>query len=122
MVSRRLGFVSAMMAVVLTASGSLAGDWGYGGGDGWSHHHHHHPSPPPSYGGGYGLPTIVPGLGTFAGSITALRVRGVGTYFYVEGFGGKKPPMVPAPKAKIISVDSAKDPCSYENGVCVIRP
>lgn len=121
MVSRRLGFLAAMTAAMLATSGALAGDWGYKGGhDGWNRHHHHRL--PASYGGGYGLPTIVPGLGTFAGSISALRVRGVGTYFYIEGLGSEKPKMIPAPKAKIISVRAAKDPCSYENGVCVIRP
>lgn len=121
MVSRRLGFLMAMTATVLSASSASAGDWGYQGRhDGWNRHHHHHL--PPSYGGGYGLPTIVPGLGTFAGSISALRVRSVGTYFYIEGMGAKKERMLPAPKAKIISVQAAKDPCSYENGVCVIRP
>lgn len=122
MVSRRLGFMMAMMAVLLVSTTSHAGEWGMDGGshDGWNRRHHH--NPPPSYGGGYGLPTIIPGLGTFAGTISALRVRGVGTYFYVEGFGGKKQEMIPAPKAKIISVESDRDPCSYESGVCVIRP
>ncbi|MBB4065231.1 hypothetical protein [Gellertiella hungarica] len=123
MVPRRLGFALAMMASFISASSTLAGDFDYGGGRQrpWHHGHHHHPLPP-SYGGGYGLPTIVPGLGTFAGSITALRVRGVGTYFYVEGLGSSRTPMQPTPKAKIINVKAAKDPCSYENGVCVIRP
>lgn len=121
MVPRRLVVLTAMMAAIFAAGPSHAGDWGIEGGpDGWGRHHHHRP--PPSYGGGYGLPTIVPGLGTFAGSISALRVRGVGTYFFIEGFGKSKDRMIPAPKAKIISVETTKDPCAYENGVCVIRP
>lgn len=122
MVSRRLGLLSAMTVALLVSTAALAGEWGIDGAsrDGWNRHHHH--NPPPSYGGGYGLPTIVPGLGTFAGTISALRVRGVGTYFYVEGFGGTKRDMIPAPKAKIISVETERDPCSYESGVCVIRP
>lgn len=122
MVSRRLGLLAAMSAALLTVTSALAEDTTWRGGRDFGRHHHHHAGQPASYGGGYGLPTIVPGLGTFAGSISALRVRGVGTYFYVEGFGNEKPAMIPAPKAKIISVKAAKNPCSYENGVCVIRP
>lgn len=122
MVPRRLGLLSAMTVALLVSTAAQAGEWGIDGAsrDGWNRHHRH--NPPPSYGGGYGLPTIVPGLGTFAGTISALRVRGVGTYFYVEGFGGNRRDMIPAPKAKIISVETERDPCSYESGVCVIRP
>ncbi len=120
MVSRRLSIATTMTVALFMATASLAGDGDYRGGhDFWGHGHHHEP---PSYGGGYGVPTIIPGLGTYAGTVTALRVRGVGTYFYVEGFGGKQREMIPAPKAKIITVKTSKDPCSYENGVCVIRP
>lgn len=73
--------------------------------------------------GGAGLPSVVPGIGTFAGSISAVRVRGSGIYFAIEGSRSDVITYRP-PAAKIIEVDTEMDDsaCSYEAGVCVIRP
>ena len=61
--------------------------------------------------------------GTYAGSADVYRADG-GTY--VIGYGGYNPYAPPAtvqlrPKAKVIDVRYAGNPCSYEAGVCVIR-
>lgn len=73
--------------------------------------------------GGAGLPSVVPGIGTFAGSISAVRVRGSGMYFAIEGSRSGVIPYRP-PVARIIGIDAEMDDsaCSYEAGVCVIRP
>ncbi|MGY5779905.1 hypothetical protein [Rhizobium sp. LEGMi135b] len=61
--------------------------------------------------------------GSYAGSADVYRADG-GTY--VIGYGGYNPYARPAavqprPKAKVIDVRYAGNPCSYEAGVCVIR-
>lgn len=61
--------------------------------------------------------------GSYAGSADVYRADG-GTY--VIGYGGYNPYARPAtfqprPKAKVIDVRYAANPCSYEAGVCVIR-
>ncbi|MGN6778522.1 hypothetical protein [Rhizobium sp.] len=61
--------------------------------------------------------------GSYAGSADVYRADG-GTY--VIGYGGYNPYAQPAtvqlrPKAKVIDVRYAGNPCSYEAGVCVIR-
>ena len=71
---------------------------------------------------GAGLPSVVPGIGTFAGSVSAARVRGNGIYFAVEGSRSDVVSYRP-PVAKIIEVEAEMEDsaCSYEAGVCVIR-
>lgn len=64
------------------------------------------------------------GAGTYAGSADVYRANG-GTY--VVGYGGYNPyarsaAPQPRPRAKLIDVRYAGDPCSHEAGVCVIRP
>lgn len=133
MVPRRLGFALTALAVVFATYPVEAGGFGEGRGN-WSQHdgnrwgghegrhRHRHGGGQPVYGGD-GLPSIIPGLGTYAGSISALRVRGNGIYFHIDDMGGDvESPMVPAPVARIIRVGEHKNPCSYESGVCVIRP
>lgn len=73
--------------------------------------------------GGAGLPSVIPDIGTFAGSISAVRVRGAGIYFAIEGSRSDVVTYRP-PVARIIEVDAEMDDsaCSYEAGVCVIRP
>ncbi|MDX3927584.1 MAG: hypothetical protein QHC90_17470 [Shinella sp.] len=72
------------------------------------------------------LPTRVPGIGTFAGGFAAVRDPGNGVYFHIEGT--KRQQMAEAtllaPVAKIITVssDGSGSGCSWEAGVCVIRP
>jgi hypothetical protein len=87
-------------------------------------HHGHRPSTTFSTGG---LPSYVRGVGTFSGAISALKVKGNGIYFGFNGGLSRSRSSVSAPlapKARIINV-SAKtlgSECSYEAGVCVIRP
>jgi len=69
-----------------------------------------------------GLPAHIRGIGTFAGGITATRIRGNGVYIAIApGLGGE--PASAAPRVKIINVSETpeKDNCSMEHGVCVIR-
>ncbi|AYG67656.1 MULTISPECIES: hypothetical protein [unclassified Rhizobium] len=61
--------------------------------------------------------------GSYAGTADVYRADG-GTY--VIGYGGYDPyarPTAPQlrPKAKVIDIRYAGNPCSYEAGVCVIR-
>ena len=128
MVSRRLGIFTALLGTLVLANPAFSGEWRHHGGhDGWGHRHHHHRGHGNRlviYGGGYGVPVVIPHNGTYSGTISAVRIRGIGTYFYAEGLGGDvvRARPVPAPAAKIVNVDKRKDPCSYEAGVCVIRP
>jgi hypothetical protein len=105
-----LALIAASAAMTPTAS--MAGDW---------RNHRHHDRDVPSFSGD-GLPSVIPGLGTFVGGISAVRIRGVGNYFYIE-------PNVASgivqqqlrPKAKVVETGKNAG-CSMENGVCVIRP
>jgi hypothetical protein len=93
---------------------------------------HRRPSQPPvEVNGGVGLPSYIPGIGTYAGGLSATRFRGNGNYFYWQGDSGYV--LVPTPErvvgkpkqgAKIIDVEKvlAERDCEDENGVCVIRP
>mgnify|MGYP001605512189 CR=1 FL=1 len=120
MVSRRsLALVAASATLAsLLALPAAAGERG------WGHHrpHHHHHHRPRFEGSMHsGLPSILPGRGTYSGAISALRVRGHGTYFSISGMG-KRDEVRPRPKATIIDVSSVGDPCRYQAGVCVIKP
>ena len=74
--------------------------------------------------GGDGLPSILPGIGTYAGAVSAAGERGNGIYFSADNASVLRPDVILAPKAKIIVVDFEGDSpaCSFEAGVCVIRP
>lgn len=80
------------------------------------------PQPNPGVTAGSGLPSVIPGIGTYAGSISALRVPGAGIYFMVERSGYKQTRPHLAPKARIIKIKAGDSACRYEAGVCVIRP
>lgn len=75
------------------------------------------------------LPSSIRGIGTYAGGISALRVRGNGIYFHVDAGRREVSPVILAPKAKIIEVNQTVDNsafaprfgCLTEMGVCVIR-
>ncbi|MCY1665681.1 hypothetical protein [Rhizobium sp. SL86] len=77
-----------------------------------------------------GLPSVIPGVGTFSGGISAVRIKGNGIFFAGEG-GLLSVPDIDRlnPSAKIISVDEdvasnaflPHEACEYEAGVCVIR-
>lgn len=73
---------------------------------------------------GSGLPSVLPGIGTYAGSVSTVSFRGVGTYFAIDHSGRRTRTVLLAPKALIIEVDAETSDaaCSYEAGVCVIRP
>lgn len=73
-------------------------------------------SPTPAYGQPYDS------NGLYAGSSYAYQTDG-GTYVGGDGYYRVAAPARElAPKAKVIDVGIADDPCSYEANVCVIRP
>ena len=74
--------------------------------------------------GSNGLPSVSPGIGTFAGSISGLRIKGNGVFFAIDRDARPKVVTYRAPKAKIIeiSAENHEEACSFEAGVCVIRP
>ncbi|MFC3161907.1 hypothetical protein [Ciceribacter thiooxidans] len=91
-------------------------------------HDRHQPNP--GVVAGSGLPSVLPGIGTYAGDVSALRIRGNGIYFMVGHSTYRPVPLRLAPKALIIDVNakvtadnkSLESACRYEAGVCVIRP
>ena len=117
MVSRRSAATSLLSLAFVAglANPLMAGEWR-------GHHRHHHRHHDTTSGlVDSTLPSIIPGLGTYSGAFSALRVRGNGIYFSVSGLGSDRPAR-PRPRAKIIDISSGiADPCSYEAGVCVIR-
>lgn len=74
--------------------------------------------------GGNGLPSVIPGIGTFTGSISALRIKGNGVFIAIDRRSGPTSHRYQAPKARIIeiSAENPEEACSFEAGVCVIRP
>lgn len=78
--------------------------------------------------GGYDFPSVVPGLGTYAGSLSAYQEPGNGIYFSQAGsysyFAENGPETAPAerPKIIVVSPQANASACSWEQGVCVIRP
>ncbi|MFJ6328577.1 MULTISPECIES: hypothetical protein [unclassified Rhizobium] len=118
-------------ATAVSTTSALAGDYRH-----WRHHDHS---------GLVRLPQIAPSLGfkqqqparivlmerheaastgTYAGTADVYRANG-GTY--VVGYSDYDPYARPAapqprPRAKVINIRYAPDPCSHEAGVCVIRP
>lgn len=88
------------------------------------HHHGHDHGRRDAVIGSNGLPSVIPGIGTFAGSISGLRIKGNGVFFAIDRAPTSKVIVHRAPIAKIIEI-SAENPdqaCSFEAGVCVIRP
>ncbi|WEX88938.1 hypothetical protein PZN02_001466 [Sinorhizobium garamanticum] len=79
--------------------------------------------------GGDDFPSVTPGIGTYAGGISAFRQEGNGIYFSQYGnynylTEGAADPAPPLNRAKIIVVSPQQNDrvCSWEHGVCVIRP
>jgi hypothetical protein len=62
----------------------------------------------------------------YGGAISAYRDPGNGTYFYIDndGYDGDAidAPFVENRRPKVIVVTPGQDGCSWEAGVCVIRP
>ncbi|ODS58372.1 MAG: hypothetical protein ABS40_02190 [Agrobacterium sp. SCN 61-19] len=106
---------AAAIALISTADGGLAGE---------QHDRGHYKSQGQAVIGSNGLPSVIPGIGTFVGSVSGLRIKGNGVFLAIDR--GLRPQVIAyrAPKAKIIEI-SAENPdeaCSFEAGVCVIRP
>ena len=82
--------------------------------------------PQPSVVGGYGLPSHVRGIGTYAGGLTAARFPGNGNYFYARSGGAYLPDdyrrSTVEPRIIHVNQRTFNDSCHYEAGVCVIRP
>jgi hypothetical protein len=122
MLQRRIAALAVMTAgIIFTALPASAAEDFYG------RHHYQHRQSQVSFSTD-GLPSTLSG-GTYVGGISALRVRGNGNYFAISGGLSRKGTTVNmaaqlAPKAKIINVraETAGDACSYEHGVCIIRP
>ncbi|MCA1492611.1 hypothetical protein [Sinorhizobium alkalisoli] len=77
----------------------------------------------------YEVPSVIPGIGTYAGNLSAYRDEGNGIYFsrassygYIAENGFY--PQAPGKRAKIIVVTPGTNAsaCSFESGVCVVRP
>ncbi|WP_075291649.1 hypothetical protein [Pararhizobium arenae] len=81
------------------------------------------------YGGGDGFPSPVPGIGTYAGNLSAWQDPGNGIYFSQDYYGGYGDVSVDVDLGaylggpQILDVDpqAVDNACSYEKGVCVIR-
>ena len=77
---------------------------------------------------GYGLPSPVSGIGTYAGNLSAFREEGNGIFFSREdGYGyfpGESSGAAPSKRAKIIIVSPQTNAsaCAWEHGVCIVRP
>ena len=110
---------AAAIATIAISTASMAGDYRHHG-----HHNRSHHNRSQAVIGGNGLPSVVPGVGTFAGSIAAVRIKGSGIYFYRDGAARPTVVSYKAPKARIIEIseDAPDAACSFEAGVCVIRP
>lgn len=115
----KYGFVLTAATIVLSSIATLAV-----AGERHDGHHGRHHGRGEAVIGSNGLPSVIPGIGTFAGSISGLRIKGSGVFFAIDRNTQPKVVAYRAPKAKIIEI-SAENPeqaCSFEAGVCVIRP
>lgn len=78
-----------------------------------------------SYYGGNGVPSHIRTVGTYAGSAYAMRARRNGTYVSADG-AIHKPAQIrgnwTSPTIIRINARTMDEACSYEAGVCVIRP
>lgn len=74
--------------------------------------------------GSDGLPSVIPGVGTFVGNLSAVRIKGNGIFIAVDRPATRRNMATPAPKAQIIEISAENEDgaCSFEAGVCVIRP
>ena len=119
-------FVAATLATATFATTATAdaGDWKK---DKWGERREHRRRDRPIYGDGP-LPDYIPGVGTYSGGVSAVRIPRHGTYFYVQGNRNRRTPSVleaPAGGPKVVvpgqkTFDAACD--RSRGGVCVIRP
>lgn len=108
---------AATIVLISTTGITLAGER-------YDRGHGHHHGRSEAVVGSNGLPSVIPGIGTFAGSISGLRIKGNGVFFAIDRNIRAKVVAYQAPKAKIIeiSAENPEEACSFEAGVCVIRP
>ncbi len=117
MLKYRAAFLALTVALVLSVGSVEAGER-------HGRHQGHHHGRGEAIVGSNGLPSVIPGIGTFAGSISGLRIKGNGVFFAIDRDVRPKVVSYRAPKAKIIEIseENHEDSCSFEAGVCVIRP
>lgn len=79
--------------------------------------------------GSYDFPTPIPDIGTYAGGLSAFRDEGNGIYFsrdggyaYLAGETAAANPSSKRAKIIIVSPQVNASACSWEHGVCVVRP
>ncbi len=79
--------------------------------------------------GGYNFPSWIPGLGTYAGNLSAYQQPGNGIYFsqggsysYFAENGVEPSPPAERPKIIVVSPQTNASACSWEHGICVVRP
>ncbi|NTJ43293.1 hypothetical protein G6L28_11875 [Agrobacterium larrymoorei] len=86
----------------------------------------HHPDTHHSIAGGKGLPSYDRGIGTYAGGISAVRFKRNGIYFALDRGSINTGSIKRAGeiRSRVITVnrETMGAECSYEAGVCVIRP
>jgi hypothetical protein len=117
MLKYRAALVSMTVALV-SAVGIVEAGERYG------RHQGHHHGRGEAIIGSNGLPSVIPGIGTFAGSISGLRIKGNGVFFAIDRDVRPKVVAYRAPKAKIIEIseENQDESCSFEAGVCIVRP
>lgn len=110
--------LASAFAILLVPSFAAAGDRMM---DRHRQPHHHHEQ---SVFGGDGLPSVVPGVGTFVGNLSAVRIKGNGVFIALDRQMRTNRAPASAPKVQIIeiSAENQDSACSFEAGVCVIRP
>ncbi len=106
-----------VITTVLAAGSALADSDGAGGS---------YRGDRPSIAGGNGLPSYLSGVGTYVGGIAASRFPYNGNYFSVDdgnALQGRAPTdNVAGPRIIRVNKRHLNANCSYEAGVCVIRP
>lgn len=111
-------------ATIATTGIAQAGDWKK---DKWGERREHRHRDRPIYGDGP-LPDYIPGVGTYSGGVSAVRIPRHGTYFYVQGNRKNRAPSVleapnGGPKVVVPDKKAFEAACDRSRGgVCVIRP
>ncbi|NTF33189.1 hypothetical protein [Rhizobium skierniewicense] len=121
MLMTRIGtvFITLTALIILASHANAMDDRKY------KNRHDHHRQQDRSYYGGDGLPSYIRGIGTYAGGVSAIRAPRNGIYFAAEGTDRNATDTIQSPnRPRIIHVNrkTVGAECSYEAGVCVIRP
>lgn len=114
----RLALTSALSILLAASVASADAEMSRG----YGHHGHHQQSVI----GGNGLPSVVPGVGTFVGNVSAVRIKHNGVFLAFDRRPPRNAPIVRTPEVNVqiieISAGNEDAACSFEAGVCVIRP